>query len=45
VVEVRTLEKVPARTRKALDAEASRLTKWLDGLRIGTGYLSATMKG
>jgi hypothetical protein len=44
VVEVRKLEKISARTSKALDAEASRLTKWLDGLRIGTGYLSAAMK-
>ena len=44
VVEVRKLEKISARTSKALDAEAHRLTEWLDGLRIGTGYLSPAMK-
>lgn len=43
-VEVRLLERVPDRTRRALDAEASRLTAWLGGHRIGTGYVSPAMK-
>jgi len=44
VVEVRLLEKVPAQAKKALAAEAERLTTWLDGVRIGTVYPSAAMK-
>ena len=44
VVEVRALEKLPAAARKALAAEAERLTTWLDGVRIGTVYPSAAMK-
>jgi hypothetical protein len=44
VVQVRLLEQVPARTRKALDAEAARLTHWLAGLRIGTPYTTPAMK-
>jgi hypothetical protein len=44
VVEVRLLEKVPAKAKKALAAEAERLTAWLDGVRIGTVYPSAAMK-
>jgi hypothetical protein len=44
VVEVRLLEKVPAQGKKALAAEAERLTAWLGGVRIGTVYPSAAMK-
>jgi Winged helix DNA-binding domain len=44
VVQVRLLERVPARVRRALDAEAARLTAWLDGVRIGTGYQSSAMR-
>jgi Winged helix DNA-binding domain len=44
IVQVRILERVPARARRALDAEAARLTAWLDGVRIGTGYQSSAMK-
>ena len=44
VVEVRLLEKLPAAARKALAAEAERLTGWLDGVRIGTVYPSTAMK-
>ena len=44
VVAVRLLEPVPARARRALDAEAARLTAWLDGVRIGTGYVSPAMR-
>jgi hypothetical protein len=44
VVEVRLLEKVPARATKAFRVEAERLTAWLDGVRVGTVYPSAAMK-
>jgi hypothetical protein len=44
VVEVRLLEKLPAAARKALAAEAERLTDWLGGVRVGTVYPSAAMK-
>lgn len=44
VVQVRLLERVSARARLALDAEASRLTTWLGGVRIRTGLLSPAMK-
>jgi hypothetical protein len=44
VVEVRLLERLPARGRKALAAEAGRLTDWLAGVRVGTVYPSAAMK-
>ncbi|HEX5118810.1 MAG TPA: winged helix DNA-binding domain-containing protein [Pseudonocardiaceae bacterium] len=44
VVAVRLLESVPARTRRALDAEAARLTEWLDSLRIASVYRSPAMK-
>ena len=40
VVSVRFVEPVPERARWALEAEASRLTGWLGGLRIGTVYPS-----
>lgn len=44
VVHVRLLETVPAAARRALDAEAARLTDWLDGLRVPTVYKSPAMK-
>ncbi len=44
VVEVRTLEKLPKAALKALEAEAARLTDWLDGVRVGTVYPSSAMK-
>ncbi|HEY6746241.1 MAG TPA: winged helix DNA-binding domain-containing protein [Mycobacteriales bacterium] len=44
VVRVHVLERVPARARRALDAEAARLTDWLGGLRIGSVYSSPAMK-
>jgi len=43
VVQLRLLEPVSARARRALDAEAARLTAWLGGVRIGTGYVSPAM--
>ncbi|CAN5402420.1 winged helix DNA-binding domain-containing protein [soil metagenome] len=43
-VHVHLLEDVAAPARTALDAEAARLTRWLDGQRIGTVYPSAAMK-
>jgi hypothetical protein len=43
-VRVHLLEAVPARTRRALEEEAARLTEWLDGVRIGTGYVSSAMR-
>jgi hypothetical protein len=44
VVEVRLLEALPTAGRKALEAEAARLTEWLGGVRIGTVYPSSAMK-
>jgi hypothetical protein len=44
VVRVRLLEPVPARARRALEAEADRLTEWLGGLRIGSVYSSPAMR-
>jgi hypothetical protein len=44
-VEVRYVEQVPARARKALAAEADRLTDWLGGVRVSTVYPSPAMKG
>jgi hypothetical protein len=44
VVEVRLLEELPTAGRKALEAEAARLTEWLGGVRIGTVYPSSAMK-
>lgn len=44
VVQVRLLEAVPAGRRRALEAEAARLTHWLDGLRVPTVYKSPAMK-
>ncbi|GAA2641119.1 winged helix DNA-binding domain-containing protein [Dactylosporangium fulvum] len=43
-VQVRLLEQVSAAARRALDAEASRLTAWLGGVRVPTVYLSPAMK-
>ncbi|GIM90907.1 winged helix DNA-binding domain-containing protein [Paractinoplanes toevensis] len=45
LVEVRLLEKVSAAERRALDAEAARLTAWLGGFRVSSVYASAAMKG
>ncbi|NYI43538.1 hypothetical protein BJ993_000618 [Nocardioides aromaticivorans] len=36
---------VPAAGRKALEAEAERLTSWLDGVRITNVYASPQMRG
>ena len=44
VVRVHLLEEVPAWAAKALRDEAGRLTKWLDGVRVTTGYASPTMR-
>ncbi|GLU47076.1 hypothetical protein Nans01_14270 [Nocardiopsis ansamitocini] len=44
VVRVHLLESVPASTQRALANEATRLTEWLDGVRIGTGYVSPAMR-
>lgn len=43
-VRVHLLEDVPRAERRALDDEADRLTSWLAGERIATGYLSPAMK-
>jgi hypothetical protein len=43
-VEVRLLENVSAAARRALDAEAARLSDWLDGVVIGTVYRSPAMR-
>jgi hypothetical protein len=43
-VQVSLLEPVSDSARQALDAEAERLTKWLDGERVATGYMSPAMK-
>ena len=45
VVLVRFLEDTPAHARTALQAEADRLTSWLDGVRVSTVYSSPAMKG
>ena len=44
VVQVRILERVSARARRSLDAEAARLTEWLGGLRIRTVLPSPSTK-
>jgi hypothetical protein len=44
VVEVRLLERVSARARHTLEAEAARLTAWLGGVRIKTLVPSPAMK-
>jgi hypothetical protein len=38
------LKDLPDKARKALDAEADRLTQWLDGVRIRTGYQSPAFR-
>ena len=43
-VRVHLLEEVGGDVRRALDAEADRLTRWLDGQRVGTVYPSPAMK-
>jgi hypothetical protein len=43
-VRVHLLEPVSDVARAALEAEAERLTAWLDGLRVSTVYPSAAMK-
>jgi len=43
-VELRLLDDVSTRARRALGAEARRLTEWLDGIRVGTVYKSPAMK-
>ncbi|MEV0132779.1 winged helix DNA-binding domain-containing protein [Dactylosporangium sp. NPDC050688] len=45
VVEVRLLEDVPAAARRALDAEAARLTEWCAGFRVPSVYRSPAMQG
>ena len=44
VVRVRLLEPVAARQRQALEAEAARLSEWLDGVRIQTVVPSPAMR-
>ncbi len=44
VVVLNLLEDVGADARAALDAEADRLTGWLDGHRVSTVYPSIAMK-
>ena len=41
---VHVLEDVGADARAVLDAEAARLTAWLDGHRVSTVYPSIAMK-
>jgi Winged helix DNA-binding domain len=43
-VRVVLLETVPARARRALNAEADRLTAWLGGVRVNTPYTSPAMR-
>ena len=43
-VQVVLREDVGADARRALDAEAARLTEWLDGVRISSVYSSLQMK-
>jgi len=44
VVQIRLLEEVSASARAALEAEAARLTAWLEGQRVSTVYPSVAMK-
>ncbi len=44
VVEVRLLEEVTTAARRALDAEAARLTAWLGGFRVPMVYHSPAMR-
>jgi hypothetical protein len=43
-VVVAPLEELSPRATAALEAEAERLTTWLDGVRIGSVYQSPLMK-
>jgi hypothetical protein len=43
-VQVRVSETVAPRSRRALDAEAERLTAWLGGVRVSTVYPSPAMR-
>ena len=43
-VHLRLIEPVSASARRSLEAEAARLTDWLGGVKIGTGYVSQAMK-
>ncbi|WP_433370116.1 winged helix DNA-binding domain-containing protein [Actinoplanes sp. CA-142083] len=42
-VEVRLLEDITPAERRALESEAVKLTAWLDGVRVQTGYSSPAM--
>jgi len=44
-VVVRNPEKLPAAALRALEAQADRLTDWLDGVVVNTVYASPQMKG
>lgn len=44
VVRLRLLEPIAARQRRALEAEAARLSDWLDGVRIQTTVPSPAMR-
>ncbi|MDI9915888.1 winged helix DNA-binding domain-containing protein [Rhodococcus sp. IEGM 1379] len=44
VVQVRLLETVSSQAKHALQTEAARLSEWLGGVKIGTGYNSPSMK-
>jgi hypothetical protein len=44
VVRVHLLEELATAERALLDAEAERLTRWLDGVVISTVYPSSSMK-
>jgi hypothetical protein len=44
VVVVVPLEDLTSEATAALDAEAARLTAWLDGVRVGSVYQSPLMK-
>ncbi|PBI95679.1 hypothetical protein BKP42_43840 [Rhodococcus erythropolis] len=43
-VHLRLIEPVSASARRSLEAEVARLTDWLGGVKIGTGYVSQAMK-
>jgi hypothetical protein len=44
VVQLHLLQPVPARPRRALEAEAARLTGWLGGFRVPTIYLAPAIR-
>lgn len=44
VVRISLLEPVTASQRRSLEAQAERLTRWLDGVVVGTVYPSTAMK-